>query len=189
MNKKLIAIFVIIFILIILSLSIFKKDNKKNLPKDDKILEKSSYSSNIIENVKYSSSNADGNEYIITALEGEIDLKNNNIIYLTKVKATIKLSNLKKVFISSDFGKYDINNFDTIFSENIIIDYLDNEIRGEYLDFSINRNSLIISQNVIYSDNSSTLKTDVVEMNIKTKDIKFFMYNRDKKITLESKKN
>ena len=189
MNKKLIAIFVIIFILIILSLSLFKKDNKKNLPKDDKIPEKSSYSSNIIENVKYSSSNADGNEYIITALEGEIDLKNNNIIYLTKVKATIKLNNLKKVFISSDFGKYDINNFDTIFSENIIIDYLDNEIRGEYLDFSINRNSLIISQNVIYSDNSSTLKTDVVEMNIKTKDIKFFMYNRDKKITLESKKN
>jgi len=189
MNKKLIAIFVIIFILIILSLSLFKKDNKKNLPKDDKILEKSSYSSNIIENVKYSSSNANGNEYIITALEGEIDLKNNNIIYLTKVKATIKLNNLKKVFISSDFGKYDINNFDTIFSENIIIDYLDNEIRGEYLDFSINRNSLIISQNVIYSDNSSTLKTDVVEMNIKTKDIKFFMYNRDKKITLESKKN
>ena len=55
MNKKLIAIFVIVFILIILSLSLFKKDNKKNLPKDEKILEKSSFSSNIIENVKYSS--------------------------------------------------------------------------------------------------------------------------------------
>ena len=187
MNKKLIAILVIIFILIISSLSFFKNDSKKNLPKDDKILEKNSYSSNIIENVKYSSSNIDGNEYIITALEGEIDLKNNNIIYLTKVKATIKLNSLKKVFISSDFGKYNINNFDTIFSENIIINYLDNEIRGEYLDFSIKRNSLIISQNVIYSDTTSTLRTDVVEMNIKTKDVKFFMYNRDKKITLESK--
>ena len=187
MNKKLIAILVIIFILIISSLSFFKNDSKKNLPKDDKILEKNSYSSNIIENVKYSSSNIDGNEYIITALEGEIDLKNNNIIYLTKVKATIKLNSLKKVFISSDFGKYNINNFDTIFSENIIINYLDNEIRGEYLDFSIKRNSLIISQNVIYSDTTSTLKTDVVEMNMKTKDVKFFMYNKDKKINLESK--
>ncbi|MDC0901528.1 LPS export ABC transporter periplasmic protein LptC [Candidatus Pelagibacter sp.] len=187
MNKKLIAILVIIFILIISSLSFFKNDSKKNLPKDDKILEKNSYSSNIIENVKYSSSNIDGNEYIITALEGEIDLKNNNIIYLTKVKATIKLNSLKKVFISSDFGKYNINNFDTIFSENILINYLDNEIRGEYLDFSIKRNSLIISQNVIYSDTTSTLKTDVVEMNMKTKDVKFFMYNKDKKINLESK--
>jgi hypothetical protein len=187
MNKKLIAILVIIFILIISSLSFFKNDSKKNLPKDDKILEKNSYSSNIIENVKYSSSNIDGNEYIITALEGEIDLKNNDIIYLTKVKATIKLNSLKKVFISSDFGKYNINNFDTIFSENIIINYLDNEIRGEYLDFSIKRNSLIISQNVIYSDTTSTLKTDVVEMNMKTKDVKFFMYNKDKKINLESK--
>ena len=187
MNKKLIAILVIIFILIISSLSFFKNDSKKNLPKDDKILEKNSYSSNIIENVKYSSSNIDGNEYIITALEGEIDLKNNDIIYLTKVKATIKLNSLKKVFISSDFGKYNINNFDTIFSENIIINYLDNEIRGEYLDFSIERNSLIISQNVIYSNTTSTLRTDVVEINIKTKDVKFFMYNKDKKINLESK--
>tara|TARA_B100001142_G_scaffold292967_1_gene312184 strand:- start:17 stop:583 length:567 start_codon:yes stop_codon:yes gene_type:complete len=187
MNKKIIAIFVTIFISIILSLSFFKNVSKKNLPKDDKMPEKSSYSSNIIENVKYSSSNVDGNEYIITALEGEVDLNNNNIIYLTEVKATIKLNNLKRVFISSDFGKYDINNFDTIFSENIIINYLDNEIRGEYLDFSIKRNSLIISQNVIYSDTTSTLKTDVVEMNIKTKDVKFFMFNKDKKINLESK--
>ena len=189
MYKKIITVFVIIFVLFVLYLSFFKSVSKKNLPKEDKILEKSSYSSNIIENVKYSSSNADGNEYIITALEGEIDVKNNNIIYLTKVKATIKLNNAKKVLIKSDFGKYNINNFDTIFSENVLINYLDNELRGEYLDFSIKRNSLIISQNVIYSDTTSTLRTDVVEMNIKTKDIKFFMYNRDKKITLESKKN
>jgi len=42
MNRKIIAIFVIIFISIILSLSFFKNVSKKNLPKDDKIPEKSS---------------------------------------------------------------------------------------------------------------------------------------------------
>ena len=185
---------IVILIILIILLSIFfifmhlNKPIKKNISKiDSTVNEERSYSSNIIENVKYTSRDAKGNEYTITALKGEIDIKDSNIIFLKSVKAIIKLKNSTEILIHSDFGKYDINNFDTIFSENIIIDYLDNEIRGEYLDFSINRNSLIISQNVIYSDNSSTLKTDVVEMNIKTKDIKFFMYNKDKKINLESK--
>lgn len=186
MNKK-ITLFVIIFILVISCLSYLKINSEKNSTTIDKISEENPVSSNIIENVKYSSSNEDGNEYTITALQGEIDINNNNVIYLTKVKAIIKLNNLNKVFISSDFGKYDINNFDTIFNKNVIITYLNNEIKGEYLDFSIKRNSLIISQNVIYSDSTSTLRADVIEMNIKTKDIKFFMYNKDKKITLESK--
>tara|TARA_B100001094_G_scaffold322308_1_gene371420 strand:+ start:53 stop:619 length:567 start_codon:yes stop_codon:yes gene_type:complete len=187
MNKKKITIFVIVFTLLFLSYYYFINTTKKDLSTIDKTPENNSSNSNIIENVKYSSNNTNGDEYIITASAGEIDINNNNIIYLTNVKAIIKLSDTKKVFISSDFGKYNINNFDTIFNKNVLINYLNNKIKGEYLDFSIERNSLIISQNVIYTDTINTLKTDVVEMNVKTKDIKFFMYNKDKKITLESK--
>ena len=40
----------------------------------------------------------------------------------------IKLKNSKKFTITSDFGKYNIKNFDTIFSKNVIIKYLDNKI-------------------------------------------------------------
>ena len=187
MNKKKITLFVIVFTLLFLCLYYFNKNNKQDLSAINKLPEKNSYNSNLIENVKYSSKNTNGDEYIITAGKGEIDINNNNIIYLTNVKAIIKLNNSKKVFISSEFGKYNINNFDTIFNENVLINYLNNKISGEYLDFSIERNSLIISQNVIYTDTINTLRTDVLEMNIKTKDTKFFMYNEDKKITLESK--
>ena len=49
------------------------------------------YNSNIIENVKYTSSDADGNRYTITALQGEIDYTNPNILYLTKVNGLIEL--------------------------------------------------------------------------------------------------
>ena len=53
------------------------------------------------------------------------------------VKAIIKLNNRNEVLISSNFGKYNINNFDTIFSKNVIINYLQNKIKGEYFDFQL----------------------------------------------------
>ena len=40
------------------------------------------------------------------------------------------------VKITSDFGKYNSENYDTIFSTNVIITYSDYKITGEYLEFS-----------------------------------------------------
>ena len=113
---------------------------------------------------------------------------NNNYIYLTFVKANINLVNYNLIEISSDFGKYNIDNYDTIFSKNVIITYLDNEIKGEYLDFSLENNLMIISRNVILKNNESSLEADVIEMNIETKDVKIFMYEEDKKINIKSLK-
>ena len=146
------------------------------------------YKSNIIKDVNYTSKDADNNEYIITAKQGEIDYDKSNIIYLTKVKALIKLNNSENITINSDFGKYNTNNFDTIFSKNVIINYLDNKITGEYLDFSLKRNSMIISRNIIYTNLENVLKADVVEINIKTKDTKIFMYEDNEKVNIKSKK-
>ena len=87
--------------------------------------------------------------------------------------------------IQSDYGKYNINNYDTIFSKNVTINYEDNEIKGNYLDFSLNRNSLIISKNVVYSNLENLLKADVIEINISTKDTKIFMYEKEKKVKIE----
>ena len=55
------------------------------------------------------------------------------------------------------------------------------------MDFSISRNSMIISKDVLYDDNESKLKTDVVEINLKNKDVKFFMYDKDHKVNLINK--
>ena len=119
--------------------------------------------------------------------QGEIDYSDTSTIYLTDVDALIKLINSNNIIITSDFGKYNTNNFDTIFSKNVIIHYSDNKITGEYLDFSIKRNSMIISNNVIYTNSDNILKADVIEMNIETKDTKIFMYKNDKKVNIKSK--
>ena len=46
---------------------------------------------------------------------------------------------------------------------------------------------MIISNNVTYTDPENILKADVIEMDIKTKDTKIFMYESDKKVNIKSK--
>ena len=186
--KKKISQVLIFFVFIALIVFFYLNNNKKAELKikqeENQKIEERSYSSNIIENVKYSSKDINDNEYIIIAKEGEIDIKNSSVIFLKGVNATIILNDKTDIKISSNFGKYNINNFDTIFSKNVIINYLQNEIKGEYLDFTIQRNSMIISKNVIYKNSDNILKTDVIEINLKTRDTKLFMYNKENKVSL-----
>ena len=154
---------------------------------EEEIIEEENYtSSNILKKVKYSAKDINGNQLVIEAKEGEIDLSNKNVIFLTGVKALITLNSSESIQILSKFGKYNINNYDTIFSKNVIIDYQNNKITGDYLDFSLERNSLIASRNIIYRNKKNTLKADVITMDIKTKDIKVQMYEDKKKVNVKS---
>ena len=180
-------------ILISITLLIFYSNFFEKSEKDEDIVQNNQeetleevYSSNVIKDVKYTTKDADGNEYIITAAEGEIDYSNSNILYLTKVKALIRLVDSDTISVTSKYGKYNSENFDTIFSKNVIINYLDNKITGEYLDFSLERNSMLISRKVVYTNLENILKADAVEMNIKTKDTKIFMYENQKKVNIKS---
>ena len=149
-KRKILFLTTLIILIFITYYNFFKKDQKKTEIKKIQT-EELANNTNIIENVVYQSKDSDGNEYIINAVVGEIDYADSNIIYLTNVKATINLNNSSFIIIKSDFGKYNSINFDTIFSKNVIINYLDNKITGEYLDFSPNRNSMILSRQVVYT--------------------------------------
>ena len=193
-KKKILKIFFLLFVLLFLIFQIyskFYKDPEEYKPSQEKNViineQENLISSNVIKDVNYVTRDADGNEYTVTSSEGEIDLNNENILFLTNVKASIKLKNASEITIISDFGKYNTDNFDTIFSKNVIINYLDNKITGEYLDFSIKRNSIIISRNVTYSNLENVLFADVVEMNLKTKDTKIYMYENEKKVNIRNK--
>ena len=191
MTKRnlLLLIFILATIIIALFIYFYKIPVViKNVKIDETKIEEKSFASNIIQNVKYTSKDIRGNEYIITAKEGEIDINNDNVIFLKSVEAKIILNNQNKIFISSEYGKYNINNFDTIFNKNILINYLQNNIKGEYLDFSLQRNSMIISNDVVFLDSNNVLKTDVVEIDIKTKNTKFYMYDKDHKVSFKTTK-
>ena len=161
--------------------------NKQNISFKPTSLDEEDNNSNIIEDVSYISKDSRGNEYILNASKGQIDLSNNKTIFLTKVRATINFGNEDKININSNFGKYNIDNYDTIFSKNVIISYMDHKIEGNYLDFSLNRNSMIISKNVIYTNLNKALKADVIEIDLDTKDTRIFMHEQNERVNIELK--
>jgi len=187
-KRNITKVLLIIFFFIVMALIYEKLLKKKQTSQLDLIQENQIlYNSNIIKDVNYISKDAKGNEYIINATRGEIDYSNSSVIFLTDVRALIKLKDSNNVNITSNFGKYNINNYDTIFSKNVIITYVENKINSEYLDFSISRNSMIISDNVVYTDNENIIRADVAEVNLETKDTKIFMYHINKKVNIKSK--
>ena len=188
-GEKIVKISLIVSFLLIVILFIYLKFSKKTeiILQEPETQEEINYTSNIIKDVNYTTKDIEGNEYSITALEGEIDYNNSNILFLTKVEAFIKLKSGEIISIQSDYGKYNSDNFDTIFSKNVIIEYLNNKINGGYLDFSLERNSMIISKNVAYTNLNNTLEADVIELNIKTKDTKIFMHEKGKKVIIKNK--
>jgi lipopolysaccharide export system protein LptA len=188
MNKKKLKIFFILIFLISIFLLFLKSFDKKN-----KVVIKSlnnenpSLNTNIIANVNYSSKDTKGNEYHVKALKGEIDNSNPEIIYLTEVETLIDLYRSDSIKIVSSYGKYNSSNLDIIFSENVIIYYLDNTITADYLDFSLQRNSMFVSGNVVMVDSHNKLSADVVEIDIESKNTKIFMYENDKKVNIKTK--
>ena len=182
-----ILLFISLVILVwFIYLKYFKKNEVleiNNTNSDEEII----YNSNIIKDINYSSIDLKGNEYILVAKKGEIDLNNSDIIFLNDVTAYIKLKKKSElIIITSDYGKYNTINYDTIFSKNVKIDYVDNIITGEYLDFSMIKNLLIISRNVVHTNLENTMTADVIELDTATKDTKIFMYDSKKQVIVKN---
>ena len=188
-RERVVKIFLIFLLILFISLWIYSKYFKKVevVETPEQVTKDTIYSSNIMENVNYSSKDLDGKEYIISAIQGEIDYANPNIIFLTQVKALIKLKSSETITITSEYGKYNIENYDTIFSKNVKINYQDHEIMGEYLDFSLERDLMTISKKVTYSNLNNILKADVIEVDIESKNTRIFMYEKDKKVKIKNK--
>jgi hypothetical protein len=190
---KIIFIFFLILILLVIFLKFSEKkmsdvtsninNEEINSINDEELNNKS----NIIKDLFYTSKDLKGNEYSIYAKEGEIDLDNSNVIFMSNVTAYIKLKKKSEtVTITSNYGKYNSLNYDTIFSRDVKIEYIDNVITGEYLDFSLMKNLLMISRNVIYKSPKNIMMADIIEMDIKTKDTKIFMYNSEEQVNVKN---
>ena len=191
MNKKTglqaIMVLVIIFISLWFYLKYFTenlKDVKKNLA-IEKVDENQNSTSTYINDINYVSTDVRGNKYQITAKLAEIKIENPDLMFLSDVVAFVFIKDKDTVKITSNFGKYNTNNYDTIFSENVIVIYPEHKVTGEYLDFSFLTNLGVFTTNVIYTGEKTNLFADKMEMNLTTKDTKIFMNDAGKKVLIE----
>jgi LPS export ABC transporter protein LptC len=194
MNKKTGLQVVMVLIIILISLWFYLKYFTKNFEdvKKTQVIEKidknQNSTSTYIDDISYVSTDDKGNRYQITAKQAEIKTENADIMFLTDVVAFIFIKNSDTVKITSNFGKYNTRNYDTIFSENVIVVYPEHKITGEYLDFSFLNNLGTFTRNVVYTGEKINLFADKIEINLTTKDTKIFMNDTKKKVLIEGTK-
>ena len=204
MGKKSLIQICLVVLLFIITLLIFNHfyisnnslENSKNkevtnIKKDDEqIIDK-----NIIENVQYSLNNNKGDIYQVLADFGEINLDNPNLMFLTNVNASLILANKTNIKLTSDFANFNTKTFETTFIKNIKVERDEEIITGDELylvleneknnteNTSLSDENLIrISNNILYKKPGYSLKADILEMDLISKDIKIFMLDEQKKV-------
>ena len=189
MNKKIYLQSFLILIFFIISLFLFFKYFKKT---SFKVNTNSNTSQNInageslIEDLKYLSTDKDGNEYKIEAKKGNIDKNNPDIIFLENVKAIILLQNSENILIKSNYAKYNTKSFDTLFSNSVSVDYGNHILKSGFLDLSFENNLVSIYDDVRYLSGISSLRADKAEIDILNKKTKIFMENPNKKVQINN---
>ena len=194
MNKKTGLQAIMVLVIVIISLWFYLKyftknfEEVKKVPVIEKIDKKQNSTSTYIDDIDYVSTDNKGNKYQITAKQAEIKIENSDVMFLRDVVAFIFIKDSDTVKITSNFGKYNSKNYDTIFSKNVIVVYPRYKITGEYLDFSFLSNLGIFTTNVFYTGEKTNLFADKIEMNLTTKDTKIFMNDTEKKVLIEGTK-
>ena len=194
MNKKTGLQAIMVFVIILISLWFYLKyftENFKDVKKTlaiEKVDENQNSTSTYINDINYVSTDVRGNKYQITAKLAEIKIENPDLMFLSDVVAFVFIKDKDTVKITSNFGKYNTNNYDTIFSENVIVIYPGHKVTGEYLDFSFLTNLGVFTTNVIYTGEKTNLFADKMEMNLTTKDTKIFMNDAGKIVLIEGTK-
>lgn len=161
---------------------------KKDLQNDEK-----EGSQNLIKDIRYTSNNNNGDIYEILAEYGESSYESPELMFLTNVKANIIFKNNEKtpVNLTSNFANFNTETFETTFKENVKITRNNEIITGEelylILDKKIDENKkdenlLRMSQNVFYKKPGYTLKADIIEIDLITKNSKIYMNTDAKKV-------
>ena len=206
-KKKFIQILLLILLMLItfLIFNLFYKTDKTLKLSENielKVPEeiKSDYGKNIIQDIKYTSNNSNGDIIEILADYGEPSTEIEDLMFLTRVEANIILINESNIKLTSDYANYNTKTLETTFINNVKIFRDDETILGNelYLVFdqnenilkdkpNVDQNLIRISHDVIIKKPGYVLKADVLEIDLITKNTKVFMNNQKDKVQAKSK--
>ena len=185
MNRKiLIQIFLFLFFLISIAFFyytyFYSKENRVIVSISTEELKSFDSKNNLIEDLEYFSVDAKGNKFLIKSKYGEISTENSSLIMMENVEANINLVNKEIIIINSDFAKYNNKSFDTTFSNNVTLEYLDNKIRADNIDLFFQKSFAQAYNSVIYTNPTTKFFADKLEIDLITKNSKVFMKNGKK---------
>ena len=191
--KKVIQILIILLIILIsylvLNIYFFDKKDISDLDLNENLVieEDNLNFDNVMENLEYKSSDKSGNNYIIKAKKGKINLEKENLLILEDVYGEIKLVGKSTIYIYSNFAQYNRNNFDTNFYQNVLVNFEDKKFNCDNLDLFFKDNFGSMYNNIVFVDENTQINADQVNMNLLNGDINIKMFQEEKKIKILKK--
>ena len=206
-KKNLIQVVLLILLILVtfLFFNVFYKTDKtlkssKKIEIENPEETKSNDGKNIIQDIKYTSNNNNGDIFEILADYGEPSTEIDNLMFLTKVVANITLKNKSDIKLTSDYANFNTKTFETTFINNVKIFRNDETILGNELYLVLDqsnalsqnapdaeKNLIRISHDVIVKKPGYMLKADVIEIDLITKNTKVYMINEKDKVQANSK--
>ena len=191
--KKVIQILIILLIILIsylvLNIYFFDKKDISDLDLNENLVIKEDNLNldNVMENLEYKSSDKSGNNYIIKAKKGKVDLEKENLLILEDVYGEIKLVGKSTIYIYSNLAQYNRNNFDTRFYQNVLVNFEDKKFNCDNLDLFFKDNFGSMYNNIVFVDENTQINADQVNMNLLNGDINIKMFQEEKKIKILTK--
>ena len=195
MNKKIIFQ---IFLLFIISLFIaflffqFSLNEKfQNTKKSKDVVYSNSNidSSNMMNNIEYKSYDAIGNQYLVRAKSGSISDENPNLILMKNVEAEINFGKKEKILIKALSGVYNVLNYDTFFTDKVNIRYDDHNINCDNAQLLFKNHKIKLYNNIDYTNLNTSLLADEMEIDLITKNLNIYMFDKNQKIKAIFKSN
>lgn len=166
---------------------ISKKEIKsKNNQIENNTSKKNNQNKNLTKEIEYITSNKNGDSFKIFAKYGETNIKNSNILDLKQVNGEILSSERSTIFLSSDLANYNYTNQNSKFYNNVKIEYDNIIITCDKLDLNMSDNMAVAYDNVVMKDDKSTMKAQIITLDILTKDINI---NSSEKIKIVTNNN
>ena len=206
MDKKNLIQIILLILLFLISFFIFTNFyNSEKILKSSKKVELEEQKnintkSDIIENIKYTSNNNNGDIFEILAKYGEPIKDEEYLMFLTSVEAYVILKNKSNIKLTSDYATFNSKTFETTFTNNVKVLRNDETILGNqlYLVFdqteeilknksNIDQNIIRISQDVIVKKPGYMLKADILEIDLITKNMKIYMDDKKNKVQAKSR--
>ena len=191
--KKVIQILIILLIILIsylvLNIYFFDKKDISDLDLNENLVieEDNLNFDNVMENLEYKSSDKSGNNYIIKAKKGKVNLEKENLLILEDVYGEIKLVGKSTIYIYSNFAQYNRNNFDTRFYQNVLVNFEDKRFNCDNLDLFFKDNFGSMYNNIVFVDENTQINADQVNMNLLNGDINIKMFQEEKNIKILKK--
>ena len=198
MNRKKIFQLILIIFLLLLSVVFYKKyfqvDNKiSEVKKETKIdnekiknkeINEGKKDANIIQNLRYVSEDLLGNTYILSATSAVIIKDDQDNVNLFEVEGEIIQEDGEKIEITSETAKYNRQNNNTLFKENVLVLYGNQTIKANIVDIDFTKNSIEVLENVHYTNENIKMFADIVEIDLLKNKLKISMKDQKSKIQI-----